>query len=321
VIDYAALKETVGSGVKVQGDIYDKETREEYLQALLNLMGDEKLWQAEQAKGIAFAKNYDWAMIAKQWDSVFKEELPLPRVTIYTPTIRTGWEEMMAKEIAGQTYGGKMEWIIVDDSKDDVIKNKMAEIAKEYKTLDIRYLRGSHEGYKYGLSHANNIGWKYATGELFVVLQDFMAIESECIEDMANIYRKNPDSLIATVDVGLDEKGVEVYRNVRLSNQGLRFTNNPFDFEMNCGAIPMNIIKELNGWYELLDDGLGYDNTEIAYRALKNGYKIIIDETNVVTGLYHEPREHMPDQDERYSHIINNLPTVRDKKLDKKLII
>lgn len=321
VMDYCALKETVGAGARVSGDIYDKETQRLYLDTLLELMGDEKLWKTEQARGIEFAKDYDWAIIADKWNTVMLEPQYQPIVTIYTPTIRTGWEEMMVKEIAGQTYGGKMEWIIVDDSKDDVVKNKMAEMAKKYPTLDIRYLRGSHEGYKYGLSHANNIGWKYATGELFVVLQDFMMIEATCIEDMVNLYRKNTDCLIATVDVGLDKEGVQVYRNVRISNEGLRYTNNPFDFEMNCGAIPMYIIKELDGWYELLDDGLGYDNTEIAYRALQKGYKIIIDETNVVTGLYHEPREDMPEQHTRYVHVINNLPVVRNEKLDKKLII
>ncbi len=71
VINKAALKETVGSGVRVEGDIYDPETREEYLTRLLNLMGDEKLWKAEQLKGIEFAKNYLWEQIAEQWIQEF----------------------------------------------------------------------------------------------------------------------------------------------------------------------------------------------------------------------------------------------------------
>lgn len=73
VINKAALKETVGSGVKVEGDIWDPETRQKYLQELLALMGDEKRWLAEQEKGRDFAKQYAWSSIARQWVKVFKE--------------------------------------------------------------------------------------------------------------------------------------------------------------------------------------------------------------------------------------------------------
>jgi len=71
VINKAALKETVGSGVKVEGDIYDPDVKEEYLNQLLALMGDEKRWAEESEKGRHFAKDYSWEKIAKEWKSVF----------------------------------------------------------------------------------------------------------------------------------------------------------------------------------------------------------------------------------------------------------
>lgn len=71
VINKAALKETVGSGIKVDGDIYDPETREEYLKQLLSLMGDEKRWKAEQAKGYEFAKAFTWENLSKEWIKEF----------------------------------------------------------------------------------------------------------------------------------------------------------------------------------------------------------------------------------------------------------
>ena len=71
VINKAALKETVGSGVKVDGYIWDPETREEYLAKLLELMGDEKRWKAEQLKGIEFAKSYTWEALSKEWTKEF----------------------------------------------------------------------------------------------------------------------------------------------------------------------------------------------------------------------------------------------------------
>ena len=71
VINKAALKETVGSGVRVEGDIWDPETRDEYLAKLLELMGDEKRWKEEQEKGIQFAKDYSWSNIAQKWIQEF----------------------------------------------------------------------------------------------------------------------------------------------------------------------------------------------------------------------------------------------------------
>lgn len=67
VMEKAALKETVQSGVKVQGDIYDPKVREKYKEELIALMKDQKRWEEEQKKGIEFAKKFDWSEMAKVW--------------------------------------------------------------------------------------------------------------------------------------------------------------------------------------------------------------------------------------------------------------
>lgn len=72
VINKAALKETVGSGVKIDGEIWDPEVRAKYLKELLALMGDEKRWLEEQKKGIKFAKNFTREKIAKLWKENFE---------------------------------------------------------------------------------------------------------------------------------------------------------------------------------------------------------------------------------------------------------
>jgi glycosyltransferase involved in cell wall biosynthesis len=71
VINKAALEETVGAGIKVNGDIYDPDTREEFLKKLLELMGDKKLYEAELEKGIKFASSYSWDKISNQWIKEF----------------------------------------------------------------------------------------------------------------------------------------------------------------------------------------------------------------------------------------------------------
>lgn len=72
VVDYAALKETVQYGRKVEGDIYDDETKEEFkkqlIDALQNPMSEEK-----RKEMIEWAKDkYTWAKIAKDWTKEFK---------------------------------------------------------------------------------------------------------------------------------------------------------------------------------------------------------------------------------------------------------
>jgi glycosyltransferase involved in cell wall biosynthesis len=68
----AGLKDTVGSGVMVDGEIWDPTVREEYLKQLLDLMGDKKRWEAEQVKGKEFVKKFYRSEIAKQWVKNFE---------------------------------------------------------------------------------------------------------------------------------------------------------------------------------------------------------------------------------------------------------
>lgn len=62
-----ALKETVGSGVRVDGDIYDEATKKAWLDGLFKVMSDEKYYQQESEKAREFAKNFIWDNIAERW--------------------------------------------------------------------------------------------------------------------------------------------------------------------------------------------------------------------------------------------------------------
>jgi len=70
VVNLAALDETVGSGIKVDGDIYDPDVKEKWLEGLFKVMGDEKFWKEESKKGIEFAQSHTWLNVATQWSKI-----------------------------------------------------------------------------------------------------------------------------------------------------------------------------------------------------------------------------------------------------------
>lgn len=333
VINRAALKEVVQSGIKVEGKIEDMDVQDAYRAALIELMQDDKRWKAEEKNARSVVEKYSIEKIAKEWVKVFSEGIPEPLVTVVTPTIREGWWEMMYHTLKRQTYKN-FEWLIVDDHKED-----RSDIAKGF-DLPIRYIRGDKAtgSYtkKHALARANNIALREANGELLVFLQDFIAIPEHGIEWLVNVYQDHPDALIAPVDEyyfaqkpdtsnevdwwpgELDIYTGMAWRNVRQTFEGVRETDNPQDFEMNYCAVPTKIAKKLNGWYEFFDDQMGFDNTEFAYRALQLGYKIIIDDTNVARCIEAEGQNGRSTINRDYwDHFINKeYPPIRDERKD-----
>lgn len=305
VSNLGALSETAKTGFLVEGDIRLPDTKQRFLETLLKVMDDKKLWNETSKKCREFAKQFDKVSIAKKWHDVFITPQPKPKVTIYTPTIRDGFWNVMSNNIANQTYKN-VEWLIVDDHKDNRAKTAM-QYSQKY-GIEIRYVRGKEPGLKrnYALSNANNTMMEHAKGELIVFLQDFVLMPKTGIEQAVDFYIHHPRDLYAPLDVyhqmkvKPDQKNKEDWFNGELNvigefirsdrrykNGGFKLSNIDFDYEQNYGAIPLQVVKDLNGWWEFFDDALGYDNTEIAKRALAIGSKIYVDESNIAICLDH----------------------------------
>jgi len=331
-----ALKETVGSGIKIDGDIKKIEVQKKYVDELLSLMGDHKRWKKESYRAKKFARKYYWEIIAKKWIEEFKKPINKPLVSVITVTKREGWWNVMAANLAKQTYKN-FDWVIIDDYGKDrsLVANRFAQ---KY-GLKIRYFMGdkalnTYER-KHGLVRANNKGWRMAQGELLVYLQDFIRIPLNGIENLVDLYRHNPNALLAPVDeywfpiepnkintIDWWDGNTDIinkfsWRNIRVKFQGIRETDNPYDFEMNYAGIPKHIIKKLNGWWEFFDDGMGFDNTEIAQRALQSGYKILIDDTNIAEciDIGHHGLKLNEEGWEKFNK--GKYPLVRKEELDK----
>lgn len=304
VMDYAALSETVQSGVKVRGDIRDKIVQGTYVDALLSVMGDANYWGIESHKAREWGSKHSWDVIANKWIKEFENSAPEPLVSIITSTIRQGWWNIMAHSLSKQTYKN-FEWIIVDDFPKD--RSELAKVYARKYGLDIKYLRSKERKVKrnFGLVNADNTAIEHAKGELYVWVQDFIMLPPTGIEQLVDLYNHNPNSLLAPCDVyyepkgeinkesedwfsgSLDVIGKFMRKNIRIQNMGMRRSTNPYDWEMNYGAAPARIVKELGGFWEFYDFGLGFNNTDLAYRSILLGCDIIVDDTNVAVCIDH----------------------------------
>jgi len=339
-----ALDERIYAGVKVEGDIKTEQGLGKYYIALVELMRDDLWWKELSKKGKLGAKSLSWEKRAKEWTTLFEQPIAQPRVSIITPTIRKGFWHVMAQNIKEQTYKVH-EWIIVDDYTYD--RSDYADIISKKYDINIVYLRGKKDHfYHYGLSSANNIGSQKAEGDLLVFLQDFMFIPENGVEKLVDLYRRNPDALIAPVDKSYhikgnpdttkedwfggkywkDVVGEKWWINIRCKGIGIRESQIPEEWEMNYGAVPKKIVQDLGGWYEFYNDGLGFDNTEFAYRALHSGYRILVDDTNIAIGLDHWEalKENQKELGEHRIHRLNDpryiwmLHKISEKKLPLK---
>lgn len=349
VYSYAALTTTVQRGVRLSVDPHDHASLDVYKKALIRALQE----GIPVEDCIENAKLFDWKYVAKEWEKVFKEKKPQDiKVTVFTPTIRTGFWNIMAQNLKNQTYKN-FEWLIVDDYKED-----RSETAKKYAEkygIKIRYMRGklTTSKYNYALIQADNMAIFNATGKVIVWVQDFILIPDDGLERIVNLHRRYPLAIIAPVDEyrsmsvtpnrenkedwfdgRTDVVGKFIRKNIRIKLLEVRQTRNPYDFEMNYGAIPTAVARKLNGLWEFEDDGLGFNNTDIAMRALKAGFPVIIDERNRAICL--DLWEYLTGDDEnakdrewnlndaRFTFLYNLtnmgvLPIVRDANIDRKL--
>ena len=315
-------------------------------------MGDEVLWEKQSSKAKEFASKFDVKNIAPKW---LEEVKPVssPKVSIITPTIRQGFWNIMAHNIANQTYKN-IEWIVVDDFKGKR-SSIMGEYCRKHGVDNWQYVRPPKRSVerKYGLSSANNVGIKASSGELLIWLQDFVLMPQDGVERLVDLYRHHPYDFLAPVDYyyqpkikpdtssedwfneRLDVVGTLMRKNVRAKRLGIRYSEVVTDLELNYAAIPKKLLDDLNGFWEFYDDALGFDDTEIVYRGFELGARLVIDDTNIATCIDHwNALENNPEQhgdsrthnlnDPRFYYMIQKmkkgeLPVVRTQEIDDSI--
>ncbi len=73
VVNYAALAETVQFGSKVEGDIYDDDTKKAFLKSILEALTNPMTEEKRKEMMDWAQKKYSWSKVAKSWEGVFNE--------------------------------------------------------------------------------------------------------------------------------------------------------------------------------------------------------------------------------------------------------
>jgi len=72
VVNYAALKETVQYGRKVEGDIYDDETKTEFKKQLIDALNNPMTEEKREEMMKWAEEKYTWLDVADKWSAEFK---------------------------------------------------------------------------------------------------------------------------------------------------------------------------------------------------------------------------------------------------------
>lgn len=76
VTNFAALKETVKNGIKVDVDIQTQEGQKTYINELVKLLNDPKKQEEMREPMMKYAReNFGWDKVAKKWNDLFQTEV------------------------------------------------------------------------------------------------------------------------------------------------------------------------------------------------------------------------------------------------------
>lgn len=136
------------------------------------------------------------------------------KISLLMPTLgRVEEVKKLIDSLVNQNYKN-FELIIIDQNKHNLI----FELVKEFKELDIKYIRSTRKG----LSYNRNIGLRYCNGDIVTLTDDDAEYPEFLLEKINEEFKKNPEIDILTIST----KEKETNRTIHKSpNKDLVITN------------------------------------------------------------------------------------------------
>ncbi len=212
VTDWAALKETVKYGVKVEGDIYEPEVKEEYKKQLIALLLDPDRQEEIRKPMIEWAREtYPWSKVASKWSDEFKS----------APSLEKQVELLM------EDNQPLKAWDLVKDTdsplKDRVwLKVKHAFSYTDYKEFYSKHLPETPIAEQY-MTQAENI---YPRWDWF-----FKSINGKNVRSLIDLGCADGVLCLTAAKNGIDSTGVNLYKpSVDIANDRAKSLNLPAKF-------------------------------------------------------------------------------------------
>lgn len=190
--------------------------------------------------------------------------------SVLTVSKRTGWEAGTEESIACQTIQPE-EWLIVTEHYDHTI-NKLP---------DATIIKAPPHNTPSNLNKSLNAGLKAITTDYVIFVQDFIQLQEDCFEKLIELA--NERIFVTTCTPNYDGSNDSRYIGVDCPRPC-----RPEEWETNVALAPMQLLRDIGGFDERLDDGWSWDNVNVAQRAAMLGARFIIDESNRPKLLPHE---------------------------------
>ena len=233
------------------------------------------------------------------------------KVSVLYISNRFGGLDILKSSLDRQTF--KDFELVFIDGLYDKRKHEVAEYFKE-SNYPVRHLPEPKkpEGAIMALTFAINEGFRNCSGELLVLLQDFIYVPSTGIEKYFKIHQEKPkafitgishqyyypskedivypEGLITLFDKDYTKKpDILCWTDPRAAHGNLIRDSHPIEWETNWAACPMSAIKHLGGVDESYAyNGFNFDNVNLSQRAAFLGYEFVLDPSNEVWCFRHD---------------------------------
>ena len=270
----------------------------------------------------------------------------MSQISVVTVTNRYGGVDINWSSLRRQSFTN-FEWIFNDTHYEERQTAVKSYTKSDGRVIHVKQGRKDNEA-KTWLAHAENEAIAKASGELIVLLQDYIHIAPDALEKFWIQYKDNPKRMVTGVghqygkpgkaDI-VDPKGFVtvfaqpfegiptqiVWQDPRIrTDQGSFYKCFPNDIEANFCAIPRKMLYEIGGMDETLDFyGHAWDNVSMAQRGFMLGYEPYIDQTNISYSVRHDDFFETKVKDNDWTIVANycnqRLQDIRDGKLPVNL--
>lgn len=238
-------------------------------------------------------------------------------ISIITITKRYGGIDILVDALSKQDHKGKWEWILVDELYNERHK-EVEEYVKEH-LPNIEFIHTPHKMTKpvrkHNLVNSLNTGLLRSHGELIVWLQDYIWVQPDSLSRYWTNYNAFPNRIIGGLKnhysgpVPDNEKGLvsiwndywegdpvekcvltekdDRYKSINAEPESVLVESLPIVYEMCNASMPYALAVALNGLDEKYDEGRGYDNQNLSFRAKALGYATVIDMCNIAREFNH----------------------------------